>query len=175
MITKIFAKSAVDGPRMLIIGQKPVYTVDRRQGYRLTVVNRNDLEQIYNGSFNDAKSMSMVLQEYDRPPYITMVVGHGPGKVYIRIKDNGNGMVVKKVASSGSVSAKYFLWRKDNTETDNIMPPQTSEYQQAQQQAPSSQITGPESPGMGISRILKLAPIVGIAILVAMEWHKNND
>ena len=172
MITKIFAKSAVNSPRMLIIGQHPIYTIDRRQGYRLTVINRDNLEQVYNGSFDDAKSMSMVLQEYDRPPYITMVVGHGPGKVYIRIRDNGNGMVVKRVASGGSVTAKYYLWRKENVK---IPTPPPRLQPQTQSSAPGSQVTGPGSPGMGISRILKLAPIIGIAILVAMEWHKNND
>lgn len=98
MFVKIKAKSAKVAPRTLIVNQIPVYIIDRRDGFRLTVFNRNTLKIVSDvnfETFNDA--YSFFINHYNTLGYVGVINGHGEGNVLVMLIDtNTQNKIVKK-------------------------------------------------------------------------------
>lgn len=119
MLTKIIAKTSDIAPRELIIGNHPIYTIDRNNGYRLTIINRNTSEVVADRNFSKADDMQPFSDKYSKPPYITIIVGHGTGKVYINIKDPLTGIKVVRRGSKMAY-ATYVFWQPEKAQSPAI-------------------------------------------------------
>jgi len=164
MYVVISAKSAVSSPRTLIINNNPIYELDRNDGYRLTVINRNTLQVVFDRNFTNAQDLANYLQEYsNNPKFIVIVVGHGKNMVYIKIQDNFTGHVVKKYGTN-IIYAKYIFYRNEN---DNTEQQSTTQQNQAPQKVEAS-IFG----GKGFTMLL---PLLAFGALIFTEKENEYD
>ncbi|RLB11539.1 MAG: hypothetical protein DRG27_01025 [Deltaproteobacteria bacterium] len=98
MVVKIKAKSAESAPRMLIVNQKPIYNVDRQDGFRLTVFDRDTMKIMADANFDTfSEAYSTFMKYYNIPGYIAVINGHGKGNVVVAIIDaNTQNKLIKK-------------------------------------------------------------------------------
>ena len=158
MFVKISAKSAVSSPRTLIINNKPIYLYDRSNGYRLTVINRNNLQVVFDRNFTNAQDLAAYMQKYTDPKFIVIVVGHGKNMVYIKIQDNYTGHVVKKYGTN-IIYATYQFYQTEQQE---------SEEQSATPQKMEANI-------FGNSKAAMLIPLIALGALVFMDRGEEYD
>lgn len=109
MIVKIKAKSSETSPRILIVGQKPIYTIDRRDGFRLTVFDRDTFKIMADAYFDTfSEAYTSFMKYYNIPGYIGVINGHGKGNVAIAIIDaNTQNKLIKK--GDKDVYAEYIV------------------------------------------------------------------
>jgi len=109
MVIKIKAKSAESAPRILLINQKPVYNLDRRDGFRLTVFDRETFKIMSDANFDTfSEAYTTFMKYYNIPGYIGVINGHGEGNVLVAIIDaNTQNKLIKK--GEKEVYAEYIV------------------------------------------------------------------
>ena len=109
MVIKIKAKSAESAPRILLINQKPVYNLDRRDGFRLTVFDRETFKIMSDANFDTfSEAYTTFMKYYNIPGYIGVINGHGEGNVLVAIIDaNTQNKLLKK--GKKEVYAEYIV------------------------------------------------------------------
>jgi len=109
MIIKIKAKSAESAPRILIVNQKPIYNVDRQDGFRLTVFDRDTMKIMVDANFETfSEAYSTFMKYYNIPGYIAVINGHGKGNVVVAIIDaNTQNKLIKR--GDKEVYAEYIV------------------------------------------------------------------
>lgn len=109
MIVKIKAKSSETSPRILTINQKPIYIIDRRDGFRLTVFNRDTFKVMGDANFSSfSEAYNSFMKYYNIPGYIGVINGHGKGNVVVAIIDpNTQNKIIRK--GDKEVYAEYIV------------------------------------------------------------------
>jgi len=88
MVVKIKAKSAESAPRVLIVNQRPIYNVDRQDGFRLTIFDRETFKIMGDANFDTfSEAYTAFMKYYNIPGYIGVINGHGKGNVLVAIID----------------------------------------------------------------------------------------
>ena len=165
MFVKISAKSALSSPRTLIINNKPVYVYDRSNGYRLTVINRNTLNVVFDRNFTNAQDLANYIQQYTNKKFIVIVVGHGKNMVYIKIHDNYTGHIVKKYGNN-IVYATYQFYQT---------PEQTNTPQQYQSYSTNNKPKKIEASIFGDGKTTMMLPLLALGALVFIDKGEEND
>ncbi len=120
MIVKIKAKSSETSPRILIVGQNPIYTIDRRDGFRLTVFDRDTFKIMADAYFDTfSEAYTSFMKYYNIPGYIGVINGHGKGNVAIAIIDaNTQNKLIKK--GDKDVYAEYIVTIRGKEESKEV-------------------------------------------------------
>jgi len=165
MFVKISAKSAVTSPRVLIINNKPIYEYDRTNGYRLTVINRNTLDVVFDKNFTNAQDVASYLQSFVNPNFIIILVGHGKNMVYIKIQDNYTGHIIKK-SGTNIIYATYQYY----TTPENIQ----KQYTSATTETTTLQNNVTKAGMFSAGKMALLLPLVALGALMFIKGE-NND
>jgi len=125
MIVRITVSVSKTSGRSLSVAGMPVYIEDRQKGWRLTVVDRNNLRIIFDRILKTKNDLAWYVAKFEHPPNITIIAGYDEGKVYARIRDPEKKLLFVREGKD-RVFLAYSLYVREGVkpEKKEVKPPE---------------------------------------------------